>query len=444
MAVITVTLPALHDGQRAVRTPGYRFRILRCGRRWGKTVLAAVMCVEVALGIAPWHHRCNNLDGTPTPGRAWWVPPTYKIARVGWRVLAGLGTALQKAGLPVQVQKGDMMIVFPGGGEVVVRSADSPAGLRGDGLDFLVLEEAAYVDPDAWYEALRPALADRKGEALFITTPAGFNWFWELEQTGERLGWLIIHQPTSANPHIDDDEIEALRTELTALTYTQEVLAEYVADGSNPFSPSWFRHCQLTHQPSPTPPAETVDPATGWYVTSPPTEAGETRTYHLADLPRFVTVDPAISVKTTADYTVIATVALTPHGDLIVVDIDRDRIPSPDLVQRIRAAMERWGATWCAIEAVAYQTSIVEHALRAGLPARPLKADRDKLTRAQPLIVKTEAGKVWFPHDAPWLRTLELELTAFRGIGDDAHDDQVDALAYAAIESMRIPDYAVN
>lgn len=441
MATITVDLPALHAGQRAVRQPGHRFRILRCGRRWGKTVLAAIMCIEVALGIAPWHHRCNNKSGTPQPGRAWWVPPTYKLARIGWRVLNGLARALQKAGLPVEILKGDMTIVFPGGGEVVVRSADSPAGLRGDGLDFVVVEEAAYVAPDAWHEALRPALADRKGEALFITTPAGFNWFWELEQTAVSLGWLVIHQPTSANPHIAPDEIDDMRAEMGSLAFTQEVMAEYVADGTNPFSPSWFKHYRLTHQPEA---GSSTDPASGWYVTSPPSESGETRTYHLADLPRFVTVDPAISMKTTADYTVIATVALTPHGDLVVVDIDRDRIPSPDLVQRIRASMERWGASWCAIESVAYQTSIVEHALRAGLPARPLKADRDKLTRAQPLIVKTEAGKVWFRHDADWLRPLELELTAFRGLGDDAHDDQVDALAYAAIESMRIPDYAVN
>ena len=75
----------------------------------------------------------------------------------------------------VGVSETHRRVTLPGGGVLQVRSADDPDSLRGEGLDFLVMDEAAYIKEDAWIEALRPALSDRKGSALFISTPAGRN-----------------------------------------------------------------------------------------------------------------------------------------------------------------------------------------------------------------------------------------------------------------------------
>ena len=130
MRRLTVTLPALHEGQRIVKADGARFRVLNCGRRWGKTALGVLECIEIAL----------------RGGRAWWVAPSYKIATPGWRGLSK--TARQIPG--AAILKDERTVIMPSGGVVTVRSADDPASLRGDGLDFVVLDEAAYMAEEAW------------------------------------------------------------------------------------------------------------------------------------------------------------------------------------------------------------------------------------------------------------------------------------------------------
>jgi phage FluMu gp28-like protein len=122
------------------------------------------------------------------------------------------------------------MIVLPGGGSVRIRSADNPDGLRGEGLDLAVLDECAFIDGDAWREAVRPALSDRQGRALFISTPKGRNWFWDLYQRGVsgEEGWSSHQFPTSTNPYILPEEIEAAKRDLADLVFRQEFLAEFV------------------------------------------------------------------------------------------------------------------------------------------------------------------------------------------------------------------------
>ena len=85
---------------------------------------------------------------------------------------------LKKAlrGAWVEKREKEMRIVLPGGGSVTVKSADDPDALRGVGLDGVVLDEAAFMREAAWVNGIRPALADRQGWAMFLTTPCGMNW----------------------------------------------------------------------------------------------------------------------------------------------------------------------------------------------------------------------------------------------------------------------------
>ena len=128
------------------------------------------------------------------------------------------------------IRRGDLQVLFPGGGEVSIRSADNPDSLRGEGLDLLVMDECAFVQEQAWSEALRPALSDREGRAVFISTPKGRNWFWRLWQRGldGDDAWISWQLPTSDNPFIKPEEIEAARHELPELTFRQEYLAEFL------------------------------------------------------------------------------------------------------------------------------------------------------------------------------------------------------------------------
>ncbi|MCP4567969.1 MAG: hypothetical protein GY841_10355 [FCB group bacterium] len=211
-----VEMPHLHPAQETVRATAARFKVLACGRRWGKTLLGTALCLETAA----------------KKGRAWWVAPSYKMGAVGWRGVRMLAQQIPGA----RIGKVDRIAELPGGGSVQVRSADDPQSLRGDGLDFAVLDECAFMREEAWTEALRPALSDRRGGALFISTPKGHNWFWRLwERTRDGDDWHGWQFPTSANPFIDAAEIEAARGVLPERVYEQEYLAQFLDDAGGVF-----------------------------------------------------------------------------------------------------------------------------------------------------------------------------------------------------------------
>jgi len=100
--------------------------------------------------------------------------------------------------------------------------------LRGDGLDFLVLDEYASISRKAWTEVLRPALADRQGRALFIGTPQGYNHFHELYESAETLpGWKAFQFTTADGGNVPASELESAAQELDERTYRQEFLARF-------------------------------------------------------------------------------------------------------------------------------------------------------------------------------------------------------------------------
>jgi hypothetical protein len=206
-----------HAGQRRVHDDPARFKVLACGRRWGKTRLGVHECLDVA----------------SQGGRAWWVSPSYKTSEVGWRPLRDIGA---RAG--AEIRKVDRQINLSSGGSVTVRSADNPDSLRGEGLDFVVMDECAFIAAEAWIEALRPSLADRQGRAMFISTPKGHNWFWQLWQRGQDAQdgeWASWTFPTSDNPYIAAEEIEAARAGSPERIYRQEYLAEFIDDAGGVF-----------------------------------------------------------------------------------------------------------------------------------------------------------------------------------------------------------------
>jgi len=143
------------------------------------------------------------------------------MAAVGWRGIRQLAAQIPLT----QVHKVRMLVTLPSGGTVQVRSADDPQSLRGEGLDFCVLDECAFMREEAWAEALRPALSDRQGGAMFISTPKGRNWFWRLYQRGQdehETDWASWQRPTSENPYIAASEIADARHDLPERIFAQE------------------------------------------------------------------------------------------------------------------------------------------------------------------------------------------------------------------------------
>src|SRR5690606_1085780 len=198
---------------RAILQHPARFKVVACGRRFGKTETGKILLVERALA----------------GGVGWWISPTYRMADDVWRDLKRVldGAIARKN---EEMRRLDVI----GGGVIRVRSGRDPDGLRGAGLDLAVLDEAAYLHPDVWRAAIRPALADRRGEALFLSTPRGRNWFWGVWMNGQSAAhpdWMSWRFPTAANPLIDPAEIEAARASLPERVFREEYLAEFQDDG---------------------------------------------------------------------------------------------------------------------------------------------------------------------------------------------------------------------
>lgn len=215
---MTVKLPTLHRAQAEVRASDARFKVLACGRRWGKSRLGTLMCLDVAL----------------RGGRAWWVAPSYKMATPGRRGLYRMARQIPGA----VVNLGEALVTLPNGGTAQVRSADDPESLRGEGLDFVALDECAFMHEAAWQESLRPALSDRLGKALFISTPKGRNWFWRLwmrGQDGQDAEWASWQRPSRENPYLKASEIDAARRDLPERIYLQEYEAQFLEDAGGVF-----------------------------------------------------------------------------------------------------------------------------------------------------------------------------------------------------------------
>jgi hypothetical protein len=122
-----------------------------------------------------------------------------------------------------------LSIELKNGSLIALRGADNYDSLRGVGLDGLVLDEFADMQPDAWFEVLRPALSDRQGWALFIGTPKGFNHFHALWTRAHVLDdtWQAFQFTTLDGGRVPPEEIEAARSELDPRSFKQEYEASF-------------------------------------------------------------------------------------------------------------------------------------------------------------------------------------------------------------------------
>lgn len=212
---ITITLPPLHPTQQQIAKDDTRFKVVCCGRRWGKTLLAMTLLLRDAL----------------KGKRLWHVAPSYKQTLEGWDYLQRLVSQMPRGVAMVKVS--ELMVTFAGGGSIQMRTADNPDNLRGAGLDGVVLDEAATIKPEAWDLVLRPALADKQGWALFISTPQHFNWFYDLFTKGENgeQDWKSWQQPTWNNPFIPETEITSAQRDMEQADFDQEFGASFTAIG---------------------------------------------------------------------------------------------------------------------------------------------------------------------------------------------------------------------
>lgn len=149
----------------------------------------------------------------------------------------------------------------------------------------------------------------------------------------------------------------------------------------------------------------------------------------------FQTCDPAGSTKTTADYFVLGTWAVTPQRELLLRDIVRERLEGPDQPALFRSGFQRWQPVIQGVEPANMGLTLFQTLQRMGLPLVELKPDKDKVTRALPMAARYEVGAVYHLQGAPWLDDYEDELIGFPNM---EYDDQVDMASYAAVVLARL------
>jgi phage FluMu gp28-like protein len=328
---------------------------------------------------------------------------------VGWRGIKSLSR--QFPGLrPAEVKR---LVEFPNGGTVQVRSADEPDSLRGEGLDFIVMDEAAYIKEAAWLEALRPALTDRQGRALFISTPNGRNWFYRLWVRGnsnDDPAFCSWQKPTQDNPFIPYSEIVDAQAQLPVAIFEQEYLAEFREDSGVVFRN--VRACVYAEPGAVSPEAE--------------------RRYVMG-------VDWAQS----KDWTVLVVMDAETRQ---VVDVDRfNQIGWAVQRGRLSAMASRWGCSRILAEHNSIGGPNIEQLQSEGLPVSGFITTSDsKAAVIQALMLAFERQEISILDDPVMIAELEsFEATRLPSgkwryaAASGMHDDTVIALALALEATQR-------
>jgi len=217
LAAARMAVLRLHPRQWEVFHSAKRFRVLVAGRRFGKTELALAEIFRAAI------EGPNRL--------VWYVGPSEGfVKRVFWRRLKSV-TRLRWAQQPSESER---RIELTNGSSIVVKGAFDPDSLRGEGLDFVVLDEVADLKPSTWSYVIRPALADRQGRALFIGTPKGRNHLYDyFELAKSNPDWGSFQFSTEEGGIVTKDELESAGREMDANIFRQEFDAQFTSIGQH-------------------------------------------------------------------------------------------------------------------------------------------------------------------------------------------------------------------
>jgi predicted phage terminase large subunit-like protein len=203
-----------------------RFKVVAAGRRTGKSRLAAYLLIVNALQT--------------DRGHVFYVAPTQGQARdIMWQTLLEVGHPVIEGS-----HINNLQIKLINGATISLKGADRPETMRGVSLKYLVMDEYADMKPEVWEQILRPALADQKGQALFIGTPMGRNHFYDLYLYGSQGNdetFKSFHFTSFDNPILDAGEIESAKRNMSSFAFRQEFMASFEALGGELFKEDWVK-----------------------------------------------------------------------------------------------------------------------------------------------------------------------------------------------------------
>ena len=395
---------ALLNWQKEVFKDSTRFKVVAAGRRCGKSRLSAVTLLIEAL---------NCPDGSAVM----YIAPTLGQARtILWDLLHELGRPVIKSS-----HVNNLEITLINGKKILVRGADNPDSLRGVSLTYVVLDECAFIKQDIWEKVIRAALSDKKGRALFISTPSGRNWFYDVYKLGQEEqdeDWKSWHFTTQDNETIDPKEIEAAKRTLSSFAFKQEYLSSFDNAGADVFKEEWFK--------------EAEEPQYGSYVVA-------------IDLAGFEDVAKnAGASKKRLDESAIAIVKVTDDGNWWVDKIEHGRWDIRETAVNILKTIRDYQPIAVGIERGALKNAVLPY-LNDLMRKNNIYAHIQDLTHGNKkktdrvvwsLQGRMEHGRVSFNEDEDWTEFKD-QLIMFPTQG--VHDDLVDALSY--VDQLAVTSY---
>lgn len=381
-----------------------RFKVIAAGRRCGKSRLAATMLIIEGL-------RC------PQGSAVLYVSPTMGQSRqIVWDLLLELGREVIQTS---NVNNLDITLI--NGARIYVRGADRPDTLRGVSLTFAVLDEVADIKPQAWEQVIRASLSDKKGKAIFIGTPKGRNWFYDLYklgQEGDDKDWKSWHFTTKDNPLIDPDEIESAKKTLSSFAFKQEYMASFSNAGSDVFKEEWIKYGE--------------EPAYGSYFVA-------------VDLAGFEEVaKQAANSKKRLDESAIAVVKVTDDGKWFVQEIEHGRWDIRETAAKILMKMRDYRPLSVGIERGALKNAVLPY-LSDLMRKNNIYSHIVDLTHGNrkktdrivwALQGRFEHGRIVLNSEGNWDDFVD-QLLMFPAVG--VHDDLPDALSY--IDQLAVTSY---
>jgi hypothetical protein len=230
---VDVVLHRLHPGQQKIVAHSARFKVVMCGRRFGKTALGIRCACDTAIA--------GKLVG--------WFSPTHKYALEVWRELLN-----RLAPIIANKSEQDKRIELVTGGVIEIWTFDTDDPARGRKYHRVIVDEAGLV-PElerVWQSAIRLTLVDYQGDALFLGTPKGrqhgFVVLFAKGQSGN-ADWMSFRTSTLDNPYIPISEIEEARKDMPAAIFAQEIEGIPADDGGNPFGQTAIAECTKSKMP---------------------------------------------------------------------------------------------------------------------------------------------------------------------------------------------------
>jgi len=218
-------------GQDEVLKSKARFRVLACGRRWGKTEVASYMAIKKLL--IP-----NSI--------VWVVAPSYELTK---RVYDRVVTFLAEIFPPSEGEFAARIRPTPNigtnwGSKLECKSADNPVSLLGGEVDLIIIDEAAIVDNNIYYQYIRPVTHDRDADIFLISTPRGKNWFFDEWIKAKDAGGAFTFKSWD-RPTFSQEEMKRIKEEFPPQIIKQEYEAQFTDAASSVFSIGHITNCMV-------------------------------------------------------------------------------------------------------------------------------------------------------------------------------------------------------